>query len=491
MSPLADQHDLALVGGRVIDPETGLDGIRNVGIVGERILTVTTDEIAAGRTVDARGLVVAPGWIDLHSHAQTVAGGRLQARDGVTTALDLEGGLLDVAGHYMRAAEQGRPINYGYSTSWQQARMLHVGGLPTGELVDVLSYFGDPAWQRAATDRQLDRMAEHLCNDLADGAIGIGLLVGYAPGVDTSEYVRMSYVAADTGTATFTHARDLVEHVPHAVIDGAEELVQAAEATGARSHYCHINSTSLWDIDRVHDLIERSPGRVTTEAYPYGAAATSISADFLAPGRLHEHRLTPESIVYTPTGEQVVDAARLDQLRATDPGAIAIIHYLDEGKVEDQEVLRRALTFPGTVIGSDAMPLSWPDAVASPHAWPPPDLTVHPRGAGTFSRYLRRYVRELGAVSLVDAIHQCTLGPAQILEQFVPAMRQKGRIQAGADADLVVFDPATVTDHATYAAGTRPSTGYAAVIVGGEVLVEDDVLRLDVLPGRPVRAVAR
>jgi hypothetical protein len=334
-------------------------------------------------------------------------------------------------------------------------------------------------------------MAEHLCNDLADGAIGIGLLVGYAPGVDPAEYVRMSYVAADTGTATFTHARDLVEHVPHAVIDGAEELVQAAEVTGARSHYCHINSTSLWDIDRVHDLIERSPGRVTTEAYPYGAAATSISADFLAPSRLHEHRLTPEAIVYTPTGEQVADAARLDQLRVTDPGAIAIIHYLDERKAEDQEVLRRALTFPGTVIGSDAMPLTWPDAVANPHAWPPPDLTVHPRGAGTFSRYLRRYVRELGAVSLVEAIHQCTLGPAQILEPFVPAMRQKGRIQAGTDADLVVFDPATVTDNATYAAGMRPSTGYAAVVVGGEVLVEDDVLRLDVLPGRPVRAVAR
>ncbi|MCR1783813.1 amidohydrolase family protein [Nocardioides carbamazepini] len=491
MSRSGASHDLAIVGGRVVDPETGLDAERNVGIVGGRIASVTADAITARHTVEAHGLVVAPGWIDLHSHAQTVAGGRLHARDGVTTALDLEGGLLDVAGHYARAGEEGRPINYGYSTSWQQARMLHVGALPTGELVDILGHFGDPAWKRTASDRQLDRIEEHLRRDLADGAIGIGLLVGYAPGVDPAEYVRMSAVAADTGTATFTHARDLVEHVPHAVIDGAEELVRAAESTGAHSHYCHINSTSLWDIDRVHDLIERSPARVTTEAYPYGAAATSISADFLAPNRLHEHRLTPASIVYSPTGERIADAARLDHLRATDPGAVAIIHYLDEHEPRDQEVLRRALGFPGTVIGSDAMPLSWPAAVADPQAWPPPDLTVHPRGAGTFSRYLRRYVRELGTVSLVDAIHQCTLGPAQILEPFVPAMRTKGRIRTGADADLVVFDPDTVTDHATYDAGTRASTGYAAVVVGGELLVENDVLRLDVLPGRPVRAVAQ
>lgn len=487
----SESHDIVLTGGRVIDPETGLDGIRNVGITKGSITAVTHDTLRGIKLIDATGLVIAPGWIDLHSHAQSVAGGRLQARDGVTTALDLEGGLSGVAAHYERAANEGRAINYGYSTSWQQARMAEVAGITTGELVDVLTHFGNPAWKATASPRQISAMVARLGQDLDDGAIGLGLLIGYAPRVDSSEYLRMAQLAADTGTATFTHARDLVEDVPDAVIDGAEEIVHAAQETGARSHYCHINSTSLWHIDRVHQLIERAQTEITTEAYPYGAGATSISADFLSPDRLHERRLTPQSIVYTPTGQRVTDDIMLAELQQNDPGAVAIVHYLNEAEPLDQAVLDRALLFPGTVIGSDAMPLIWPEERRDPYAWPPSGVTVHPRGAGTFSRFLRRYVRELGSISLTEAVSRCSLGPARVLESFVPAMRRKGRVQPGCDADLVVFNPEVVTDRATYGAGTLPSTGYAYVFVGGQVIVEHDRLRLDVLPGRPVKTNGR
>lgn len=484
-------YDLVIRGGRVMDPESGTDEVLNVGINGQTILEITSAPLRSQRVVDADGLVVAPGWIDLHSHAQTVAGSRMQVHDGVTTALDLEGGLSDVAGHYDAAAKEGRAVNYGFSASWQQARMREVGGLSNGRLTDVLGHFGNPAWKQSATPRQLDALFAQLGQDVSDGAIGVGMLIGYAPRVEPSEYLRAAGLVAESGTAMFTHARDLIEDVPDAVIDGAEEIVEAAQATGARSHYCHINSTSLWHIDRVHDLIARSQTTISTEAYPYGAAATAISADFLAPERLHEHRLSPDLLVYTPSGQPIRGVRELAELRRNDPGAVVIVHYLDEDDPVDRGVLQRALSFPGAVVGSDAMPLEWSETVTDPFAWPPPpELVVHPRGAGTFSRFFRRYVRELGSATLMDAIERCSLGPARILQDFVPQMQVKGRLQVGCDADIVVFDPATVTDMATYQQGAQASRGYAYVIVGGQVTIDHDRLEMDVLAGRPVRSRA-
>ena len=481
--------DLALIGGRVVDPATGFDGVANVGITKGRISVVTTDELRATTVQDVSGRVVAPGWIDLHSHAQTVAGSRLQAHDGVTTALDLEAGALDIDGSYARAAREGRATSYGFSAAWQQARMVVVGGLPVTDLESSLEFYGDPGWKAAATAHQRETILERIGVELAAGAIGVGVLQGYAPLVDPEEYLAVCRLAAETDRGTFTHARDLVEHLSDVPIDGAEEIVRAAEQTGVRAHYCHVNSTSTHHVDRVHRLVDRSPGRVTTEAYPYGAGATAMSADFLSPQRLAQRGLRPSSIVHGPTGRRVRDADELVRLRTEDPGAVAIVHFLDETDPHDQALLDRCQTFPGTVVASDAMPLGWPAERLDPHAWPPPPGTaVHPRTAGTFSRFWRRYVRELAAVSVLDAVRRCSLGPAEVLEPFVAAMRHKGRVQPGCDADLVVLDLDRVSDRATYAAGTLTSVGYDLVLVGGTAVVRDDRLVLGALPGRAVRA---
>ena len=228
----------------------------------------------------------------------------------------------------------------------------------------------------------------------------------------------------------FTHARDLIEMVPGHVVDGAEEIVRAAAQTGAHMHYCHINSTSQRHIDRVLALVGRAQAagsRVTTEAYPYGSGMTGIGAAFLAPERLGERDLAPSSLTYAPTGERVASEARLRELRQADPGGLVIIDLLSEDDPADRALLMRSLTFPGAVVASDAMPLTWTAPPADPLAWPlPPTAITHPRTAGTFCRALRLLTRDggrrpdAGSLSLAQALAKCSLEPARLLEDGCP-----------------------------------------------------------------------
>jgi len=487
-------HDLVLAGGRVVDPETGLDRVCDVGIDGGSV-TALGDRLDGATTVDAGGLVVAPGFVDLHSHAQTLPGRRLQACDGVTTALDLEAGRAPVELAYARETRRGSPINYGFSASWAAARMHVVAGGPLdGGAAAVFGGLVGTEWQQAATSSQVTQILDVLSTDLAAGAIGVGVLIGYTPGVDPAEYLAVAELAAAAAVPTFTHSRDIVELAPETLVDGAEEVVRAAGSTGAHMHYCHVNSTSGRHVDRVLELVGRCQAegsRVTTEAYPYGSGSTAVGAAFLAPERLRERFRDTTSITYLRTGERVADDARLRELRETDPGGLVIADFLDESDAADAAVLRRSLTFPDAIVASDGMPPMWTDTTGMDvTAWPlPPAAVTHPRTAGTFARALRLW-RQEGA-PLVEAIRRATLLPAAVLEEAVPAMRRKGRVQAGADADLVVFDEARVTDHATYLASTRPSSGIAHVLVDGTFVVRDGELVPDALPGRPLRAAPR
>jgi hypothetical protein len=495
--------EFVLRGGRVIDPESGYDAVADVAIGEGRIAQIAAGLPTGPADVDVAGLVVTAGFVDLHSHVGDLAGMRLQVLDGVTTALELEAGASPVAAAYHAAAAQGRPSNYGFATSWAQARMTAVAGIPPGgPLAAFLSRLADPAWQRPAQPAQLTALLERLAVDLADGALGIGVLLGYAPAVEEDEYLRVAALAAGAAVPTFTHARDLIEMVPHAVVDGAEEIVRAAGQTGAHMHYCHVNSTSQRHVDRVLGLVSRAQAagaRITTEAYPYGSGMTAIGAAFLAPERLGERGLRPSSLTYAPTGERVASEARLRELRRTDPGGLAIIELLDENDAADRRLLMRSLTFPRAVVASDAMPLTWTglaDPLASPPEdplAPPPGATAvtHPRTAGTFSRAVHLLTRGEQPLSLAQALSKCSLEPARVLQDRVPAMRRKGRLQAGADADVVVFDAATLADRATYTDSIRPSAGIRHVLVNGAFVVRGGSIVPGARPGRPVRAEPR
>jgi len=490
--------DLVLRGGRVIDPESGLDAVRDVALAPGRIAAIGSRLPAAPTDVDVAGQVVTAGFIDLHSHVSDLGGLRLQAMDGVTTALELEAGVTPVADAYRRAAAQGRPVNYGFAASWALARMETVGGLPPdASLGAFMARISDPAWQRPAEPAQVTALLDRLSADLANGALGIGVLLGYAPAASPAEYLQVAALAAEAGLPAFTHARDLIEMVPGAVIDGAEEIVRAAGQTGAHMHYCHINSTSQRHIDRVLTLVGRAQAAgspISTEAYPYGSGMTGIGAAFLAPERLGERGLVPSSLTYAPTGERIASEGRLRELRQSDPGGLVIIEMLGEDDPADRALLMRSLTFPGAMVASDAMPLTWTAPPADPLAWPlPPVAITHPRTAGTFSRALRLLTRGHGGrlgdgpLSLDQALAKCSLDPARLLEDRVPAMRRKGRLQAGMDADIVVFDPETITDRASYLRSTLPSAGIRYVLVNGTFVVRDGDIAGDARPGRPVR----
>ena len=474
-------------GGRVIDPGQGLDMSVDLAIEDARVAAIGPG--LRGRIVlDAAGCVVAPGFIDLHSHAQTVGSHRLQACDGVTTTLELEAGALPVAAAYTRAGVEGRPLNYGYSASWASARIeILAGHLGDRRATTMLARFADPAWQREATATEEDRILGLLSSELAAGGLGIGVLLGYAAGTRTREYLRVARLAAANRVPTYTHARALV--APPARMDGAEELVRAAAETGAHMHYCHVNSTSGRHVDGVLvlvDRVRRAGAVVTTEAYPYGAGSTVIGAAVLAPERLAEAGLRPTDIVYAPTNERVRDADHLRRLRAADPGGRCIVHFLDEAKAADAAVIRAALVHEDTMVASDAIPLTWRGPAAD-LAWPlPSDAFTHPRTAGAFARSFRLLVGE-GALSIHEFVRRASLLPAGVLAAAVGGPSRKGTLTVGADADVVVFEPKAYRDQATYEAPTRPSMGIRHLMVGGEPVIRDGALVLHARPGRPIR----
>jgi N-acyl-D-aspartate/D-glutamate deacylase len=482
-------------GGLSSTNEAKEDPVRDVLLRGGRVVEAIGADLPApdGVTiVDVRGLVVGPGFIDLHSHANSIRGHRLQAMDGVSTALELEAGLTPVELAYRASAREGRPLNYGFSASWAAARaQVLLGAEPKPSIEWGLGLLGEPGWQRDSSPAELTAWLGVLDRELADGALGIGVLLGYAPRTDPAEYLAVARIAAKAGAPTYTHAREIVEADPTTPIDGAEELVRAAGETGAAMHHCHVNSTSRRHVDRVLALLasaraEGSP--VTVEAYPYGAGSTGIGAFFLAPDRLAAWGIRPRNIMLVQTGERMADENRLREVRATDPGATCIVEFLDERDPADRAILAKSLAFPDSIVASDAMPVQLPAGAADPLAWPlPPGTGTHPRTAGTFARAIRLMVRDTGTWTWLEAFRRCAYLPSRVVAGIAPDAKHKGHLGIGADADIVVLDPDRITDNATFTAPTRTSTGVRHLLVGGEFVVRDGELRTDAFPGRPLR----
>ena len=455
----AQQYDIVIEGGRVVDPETKLDAVRNVGIQDGRIARISETPLQARRVIHAAGLVVAPGFIDLHQHGQDLASQRVKAFDGVTTALEMEIGARDVA-QFLESKKGHSLIHYGTTASHLAARALVFGTpLPDGTILPK----SGPATEEHATPEQIGKMQQRLREQLDAGGLGIGMGIEYAPGATRLEVIDMFRVAAERKLPVYTHMRSAGRVEPGSAIQSTEEVIGASAISGAALHIVHINSTCLKDALECLSLVEGARAHgidVTTEAYPYIAGMTAINSAVFNPGWREKLGIDYNDLVLPDSGEHLTKK-RFDELHNSNSQQWVLIF------ANTQQVVDQLIPNPLIMIASDG-------------------AVGHPRNAGTYSRVLAQYVREKKSMTLMEALRKMTLMPAQMLERSTAAAKRKGRIQEGADADLVIFDPQTISDRSTFQKPMEPSVGVHYLLVGGTVLIDSEKMKPEVYPGKAI-----
>lgn len=459
--PTADaqaEFDIVLANGRVMDPESGLDAIRSVGIRGGKIAAISARPLKGKTVVDAKGMVVTAGFIDLHSHGQDDENYRYKARDGVTTALELEVGASPVAAWY--AEREGKSlINFGATVGHVPVKMAVMKD--TGTFLPR-----DNAVTKKSSPEEVRQIAELIKRGLDEGALGIGFGINYVPTSTRTEILDLFQLAAERKVANFVHMRYAGGVEPGSAIEALQEVLSDAVATGAALHVVHLTSTCLRNTATCLRMIEGAQKRgldVTTEAYPYTATQTLIESAIYDEGWQERLGMNFKDLQWVATGERLT-AETFAKYRKEGGGVIG--HSIPE------EISRMAVANKQVIVASDGFINN---------------KQGHPRGAGSYARVLGLYVRQQHATSLMDALRKMSLLPAKRLEPSVPMMRSKGRVKVGADADLVVFDPATVIDRATFENAAQYSTGIPHVLVNGVFVVRDEQIVEGVKPGIGIR----
>jgi N-acyl-D-aspartate/D-glutamate deacylase len=267
----------------------------------------------------------------------------------------------------------------------------------------------------------------------------------------------------------FVHVRSFGTTDPGSSVESFLEVIGASAITGAPVHIVHLNSMSLASTPRTLAMVKEARDHgldVTTEAYPYIAGLTEIGSALL-----DQYVDGPDSmfskLMLVSTGERLTRAT----FTAARKSNGMVILFLNTPEMEAM-----AMTSPLTAIASDGIVMNGKG---------------HPRTAGTSARTLGYYVRETKQLSMMDAIRKMTLMPANRLAKLAPVFRNKGRIRVGADADLTLFDPATVIDKSTYQQPALPSVGFRYVLVNGVPVVEEGKVRDGIFPGGGERAPVR
>jgi N-acyl-D-aspartate/D-glutamate deacylase len=455
----AADFDVVILNGRVMDPESKLDAVRNVGIRNGKIEVLTSRPIKGRTTIDGKGLVVAPGFIDLHQHGQIPENYRAQVMDGVTSTFELEVGVPDIDAWYAERAGKAA-VNYGASIGHIRVRMKVMNDpgdfLPSGAAI-----------HKAASDEELKQIAQQVEAGLRQGALAVGFSTAYTPGTTAWETLEVFRVAAKYKASVHVHLRSARDKS----LESISEVLGPAAITGAPLHIVHLNSSGTEYTPQLLAVIAEAQARgldVTTECYPYAAGMTKIASAIFNEGWQQNLGINYKDLLWPDTGERLTEEG-FARYRKTNGWVITFTNT--------EEMVKAAVVSPLTMIASDGIPYV--------------DGRSHPRSAGTYARILGRYVREQKALSLMEAVRKMSLAPAQRLEKRTPAMRHKGRIRAGADADIAVFDPNRVVDRATYQQPGLHSEGIQHVLVNGVPVVRDGRLLEGITPGRAVRAAGK
>jgi hypothetical protein len=491
----AKDYDVVILNGRVMDPETNFDDVRNVGIRDGRIETITTNKVTGQRAIDARGHVVTAGFIDTHHHGAGNAWGvKASLRDGVTTPLDLELGTINVDAWY--AEREGRwAANYGAAASHEFHRMRVLDGMPIDEPSDGNdfarlrneSYNENDVPDWAVTPQtldQLNRMLGNIDDELRAGALGIASTTGYmANGVTTFELFNLQKVAANYGRVYASHVRLLGNGKPPTEATlGAFEQIANGVALNQPLLLSHNNNFGWWEVEQHLQLLREQGYNVWSEYYPYTCGSSTIGSEFIKPDNIGQLGLDYTDMIDPRTGDRLNREA-YDRIVAQDPAYIIVLCISAR-----EEWLPMWLNVPHMTVAGDQMPpvngkgelLEWDD--------PYDAYNGHPRTVGTHAKTLR-LARDNG-VPLMQVIAQNSYWSAKHLgDAGVEAMQQRGRMQEGMVADITIFDPETVTDNATYTVGEngRPSTGIPYVLVGGTIVVDDSKIVDGAYPGQAIR----
>ncbi len=468
LSTLFAQYDLVIAGGRVMDPETKLDAVRNIGIRAGKIAAISAQPLTGKTTIQAAGRVVAPGFIDLHAHGQSNIENEFQAHDGVTTALELEVGVPAV-GAFLKGRENKAILNFGATASHGAMRAMamrefaaEVPGWRAAVLTSTTNTWNQinmKSRYKALVDaEEFTSLAATMERGLLEGGLGLGMAHQYYPGATREEIFQVFQMAQRWKAPIFTHVRSMTA-------DAMQEVIANAAVTGVPLHIVHVNSMSLGSLPLVLDLIEAAQKRgidITTEAYPYTAGSSFLESTIFDEGWQDRMQISYGDLQWVKTSERLTKET-FDRYRKE--GGIVILHTMKP------EWIKRAMASPVVMIASDGMPYA---------------PAAHPRSAGTFARVLGYYVREQKALSLMDALAKMTLMPAKRVETMAPQMKNKGRIKVGADADITVFDAARIIDTATFEKGLRFSAGIDHVLVNGVAVVRDGRTVPNAFPGKAV-----
>ena len=443
--------DVVFTGGRIIDPDTGFDRVGNVALVGGVIAEISDQPIPAARSVDATGLVVSPGFIDILSYQPNGYGEWWKVADGVTANIGMHGLRFDATDFHQRWEAEGVPIHFG-------------GAVHNSHVRNGLGFLPDDQ----ASGAEITSISEAISTQVRGGYLGIHAQPEYAPGVSPTELLDMGTLAAELGVPLCVHARFSDNLAPGLQADATGELVAVARETGCHVHIEHLNSTGgtgrmAEALDEIQAAIDEGL-RMTSCMYPYEFWATTLRSARFREWQ-EKYGITYEDLQVAGTDERL-SAASFQE--AYDANLLTAAFAIPAGDIE--------LGF-----GRDFMMLGSDAILETSH-------NNHPRSTGCFARTLGVYVREQKIVSLEKALAMMTIRPANLLGLSAPAMRRKGRMQIGADADVTIFNPNTIIDRSTIANPAQESVGVDYVFVNGVEVRNPGGLVRTAFPGTAIRS---
>ena len=437
-------YDVKIINGQIPNFDTGTLSRQDIGIQDGKIRDLGKNLGPAKKILDGEGKVVAPGFVDIHMHEEFLQEGANEihydisnhmALMGVTTALagNCGNNRMDMSFFSQYIAKYGAPVNY----------LSLIGHNYLREQVGIEDRY------REATEEEIDQMKELLHKALDLGVVGISFGLEYSPGVTIQEVEKLIEPFRNQNLLLAAHYRKDAKYALEAV----EEMIEISRRSGLPMQISHISSCAAFGMmDEALAMIEKARGEgldITVDTYPYNAFSTFLGSAVFDEGCFDLWGKGPEIILLTeePYRGQYCDRALFEKVRKERPDMLVAAFAMEEKDID------LSVKAPGVMIASDGLLR---------------DGQGHPRAAGTFPRVLGKYVREKGSLSLMEALYKMTLLPAARLG----LSHRKGKVKPGYDGDLVIFDPKTVRDRATFEEPTLPPEGIDYVLINGEIAVK-------------------